>query len=133
MLYDTFPLAFLDKSWAWKLRMEAQPDPTPYYYQKILFEKFSNATLTDNRVLSCFGGAAIYPEKIWRTQGCGYQKRNETTEAMLKIYAEPWPPYSVCEHLRFNQCLFQTYKNLTFAIDGRADIEREFQKRLSSL
>ena len=59
MLYDTFPLAFLDKSWAWKLRMEAQPDPTPYYYQKILFEKFSNATLTDNRVLSCFGGAAM--------------------------------------------------------------------------
>ena len=130
---DTFPLVFLDKGWAWNQRNEKQPDPTPFSYQMKLFEQFRDAPMSENHVLSCFGGAALYPEKIWHTQNCGYQKKDAHVEDTLRAYSEPFPPFSVCEHLRFNQCLLRTHQNVTFAIDGRADIEREFDKRLSSL
>lgn len=138
LFYDTFPLIFLDKGWAYRRRSLRTPrqraddeqDPE-HIYQRDLFEIFRNSThWSENRVYSCFGGAALYPADAWLTPECHYSSRSsrktktERLKDPLSSYRQPHTPHDVCEHVRFHYCLHSNHANLSFAIDGDAVIER---------
>ena len=138
LFYDTFPLIFLDKGWAYRRRYLRTPrqradkvQDQDRVYQHELFEQSQNSShWSKNRVYSCFGGAALYPADVWLTPECHYSSRSsantrrERLKDFLKDYRQPHIPHDVCEHVIFHHCLHSNHANLSFAIDGDALIER---------